>query len=555
MSSRGLLAVGLCGCMVFVFVVGCNSEPEPPGVSPGTASNTGTASITDTENTDKTDTDNTTPTVDPAKKVQPKSIDNGTPASPGPKPFLENWPKPALAIVLSGEQHGYFEPCGCTENQSGGVSHRADLFRQLSEKGIPLTAFDLGGTIRRNRRQSQIKFETILAALKDMRYQAVALGVEELRLGADYLLSQNVADPDNPDASLAFLAANVVLFDTPELGTPVRWKLVSVGDWKIGVTAVLGQRIGHAALLAKNDRNLTITDPEKVLPGILKQLQQKKPDLLLLLSHATLEESRKLAKEFPEFDLVLSAGGVEDPDGKPEMIGDTMLLTVGHKGKGVGVVGYFPDDEKQRLRFELVDLDQQRFQEMPKIVEHMRYYQNRLKEERLIAQEPAIEHPSGSTFVGAHKCEECHTKTYKLWEKTKHASAFETLKHPRKDHKDHDITRVYDAECIVCHVVGWNPQQVLRYKSGFLNEEFVQGEDEKERSALLQGVQCESCHGPGSRHVELAESGDLNEDHKLMHVSMETAKKRMCYICHDLDNSPNFKFDEYWEKVKHKGLD
>ena len=31
----------------------------------------------------------------------------------------EEWPQPDIALMISGEQHGYFEPCGCTANQMG----------------------------------------------------------------------------------------------------------------------------------------------------------------------------------------------------------------------------------------------------------------------------------------------------------------------------------------------------------------------------------------------------------------------------------------------------
>src|SRR5262249_27825189 len=61
------------------------------------------------------------------------------------KPVLDGWKKPAAVVVLSGEQHGYFEPCGCTDTQSGGASRRADLFLQLADKGWPATGLDLGG--------------------------------------------------------------------------------------------------------------------------------------------------------------------------------------------------------------------------------------------------------------------------------------------------------------------------------------------------------------------------------------------------------------------------
>lgn len=35
----------------------------------------------------------------------------GTASVPEPEPLLEEWQDPAAVIVLTGEQHGYIEPC------------------------------------------------------------------------------------------------------------------------------------------------------------------------------------------------------------------------------------------------------------------------------------------------------------------------------------------------------------------------------------------------------------------------------------------------------------
>ena len=78
--------------------------------------------------------------------------------------MLDGWTKPAFAIVFSGEQHGYMEPCGCSLTQSGGLSRRADCFRQITkEKGWPLTALDLGGLVRKDNEQNKLKFQVMLA--------------------------------------------------------------------------------------------------------------------------------------------------------------------------------------------------------------------------------------------------------------------------------------------------------------------------------------------------------------------------------------------------------
>ena len=106
------------------------------------------------------------------------------------EPLLENWSPDDLTLVLSGQQHGYLEPCGCSETQSGGFSRRADLLRQMDRRGFRPVAFDLGGLVQRRREQSRLKYQTMLAALGEMSYSAVGVGPEDLALGADFLLSQ-----------------------------------------------------------------------------------------------------------------------------------------------------------------------------------------------------------------------------------------------------------------------------------------------------------------------------------------------------------------------------
>jgi len=187
-----------------------------------------------------------------------------------------------------------------------------------------------------------------------------------------------------------------------------------------------------------------------------------------------------------------------------------------------------------------VKLDGKRFPDDKRMIEHMEYYQDMLRDAKLAETEPAIKHPSGAEFVGAETCGECHTKAHAKWSQTGHAHAFESLVTGRRG-----IPRIHDPECLSCHVTGWHPQQVIRYESGYLNQE---------ESAHLLGNQCENCHGPGSRHIELIENGKLAEARKLVRVTLKDAKT-FCYDCHDLDNSPRFNFETYWPKIAHPGLD
>ena len=80
--------------------------------------------------------------------------------------------------------------------------------------------------------------------------------------------------------------------------------------------------------------------------------------------------------------------------------------------------------------------------------------------------------------------------------------------------------------------------------------EFAASEQEREMFARLQGNQCENCHGPGSRHIELVDSG-ADDPGAVMRVTKQQARDSQCLECHDNDNSPDFDFDKYWPDVEH----
>jgi hypothetical protein len=275
--------------------------------------------------------------------------------------------------------------------------------------------------------------------------------------------------------------------------------------------------------------------------------------LTVLIAQASLEESIALAKKFPEFDVVISAGGGAEPAFQPERIEGTkaILVQVGAKGMYAGVIGYFTEGAK-RLRYQRVPLDD-RFEDSRDMLELLSSYQDQLKDAGLegLGIKP-LPHPSGNGFVGSKACGECHTKAYAVWKKTPHAQATDSLVHPTERA---DIPRHHDPECLSCHVTGWNAQKYFPYKSGYV--------DLKE-SLALQGSGCENCHGPGSAHVA-AENGDeeatpaqLDKLRAALRLPLAEAERR-CIECHDTDNSPDFHvrgaFDKYWEQVKHEGKD
>lgn len=469
-------------------------------------------------------------------------------------PYLEGWEKPACALVLTGEIHGYLEPCGCSPTQSGGFARRGSLLKELEKNGWPVAALDVGGLLKRSRRQDQIKFETMLDGMYEMKYVATGLGTEELLLGPDYLLPLYV--PDDPK-SIPFLGANIVFFDVPDLGVPLHYKVLQVGDVKVGVTAVYG--LSHKDTVAPDgvQTNITITSPQEALTKVLPQLQAENPDFLVLLSYGTEEEAKKLAEEFPEFPIILTAGSPEDPIGKPMEVNKSWILETGMKGRSVGVLGYYPDHKDHPFQFEVIELNKQRFPIDDRMVDLMRKYQQRIIDENISVTDPGLgPHPTGWKFVGSEQCGTCHKKAFEHWKTTGHGKATETLIHGRPGEEAHWVPRLHDPECLSCHVVGWEPQQYQRYESGYVSEE---------ATPHLRHQGCENCHGPGSKHTEIEQAfaanassvseADLETFRKAVRRSYETAEKQMCVQCHDAENSPKFDFENDWEKIEHPWRD
>lgn len=477
-----------------------------------------------------------------------------------PEPLLQDWDKPQLAIVLTGEQHGRLEPCGCSEKQSGGLARRTDFVKQLRDRGWPVTGFDLGGTLQRTRRQSEMKFEYTRDALDIMGYKGLGLGPEELKLGVLKLFESFSRTQADESFDVPFISANVTFFGERGVGTPLEYRVVEVNGVKIGVTSIIGQTFQEEMYPSGSEPDpdeLKIESVDDVLPGVIERMRAELGppgdgrQVMILLSHAKPEESERLAQQYPVFDLVVTAGSPEDPDGRAERIGDTLLLKVGEKGKHAGLVGLYPSG----FRFTTVELDRFRFGNAAEIDELMEQYQKLLEEENLIANEPAVRHPFGEgyEYLGSEKCGECHDTEYEIWESTPHSHAFDSLTVAYAQASDDPsmaarvrVDRIHDPECVNCHSTGWDAQDVLRFETGFTG---------RESTPHLMHVHCENCHGPGSKHVALEESGAADEllqaERDKLHLSIDTAEVQLCIKCHDYENSPDFNFDTYWPQIEH----
>ena len=491
------------------------------------------------------------PTPEPRIDAEVVPTPKGKPDRPAvlkPEDY-KDWKRPDLALVVTGQQHGYIEPCGCTglTKQKGGVARRFTFLNQIREMGWDVLPIDAGNQVRRIGRQASVKLTWSSEALKKMDYQSVGFGPDDLRLSAIDLVQ--VAAADDADSAM-YVSANVVVIDPSFV--PAQ-KVIERGGVKVGVTSVLDPNVIDNPL----SDDFTIKPAKEAAGEALKELQKAGADFHVLTFFGSAkgaeDAAKELALEVPGFDLIVAAGGYGEPTYKPQDIegSKTKLIVPGSKAMYCGVIGIYKDSPMKYARVALTH----EFKDAPQMRKLMSEYQDQLKAMGLdgLGLRP-VRHSTDDTYVGSKACGQCHKTAYEIWEGTPHFDATESIVEPPEDRGD--VARHFDPECISCHVTGWNPQRYYPYETGYMS---------LEADKHMHGSGCENCHGPGAKHTAAEQPGAGTSEEELkklrlaMRLPLEKAREK-CMECHDLDNSPDFHEedafeDEYWPEVEHYGLD
>jgi hypothetical protein len=111
---------------------------------------------------------------------------------------------------------------------------------------------------------------------------------------------------------------------------------------------------------------------------------------------------------------------------------------------------------------------------------------------------PPPARPDQASYLGVDACTVCHSGPRQVWDRTTHAHAYATLSSQFKE---------FNLECVGCHVTGYDQP----------------GGSTVTHAAKLENVQCEVCHGPGSRHV-------LNPADRTRIIARPDASR--CLDCH-----------------------
>lgn len=530
--------------------------------------------------------------------------------SVGGVPLFATWPKdvkPEVAIVVTGQTYGYLSPCGCSRPQKGGLERRANLLKILREKGWPVLPVDLGDLSPPKKVQDQdhLKYEFMMKALAEMGYAAVGLGIQDLDQQLYHLLARYTLQKTNEPPFI--LAANLLarnekgemtresfavpgarsMIDSFEI---VREDRRAIGKPKphipVGIVGLLGSNL--APRLAEIDKSFAIGKPADALKSTVMAMKNTNPQtaINILLFSGSRDEAVQLAETQKDFHIVLCQSEESEPPQFPTLLNQdrTFLLQIGHKGQNLGVVGVFKTANGYEMKYQLVPLGEEfltpegdEAAKANRTLQLLEEYTAKVKKDNLLAKytekplphEAQIEYPSAKlSYVGSEKCQSCHPNEFKIWKDSKHSHAMEAL----EKYAVRPSLRQFDGDCVQCHTVGF------RYQTGYRNDT---------ETPHLRHVGCESCHGPGSGHVEnpnkkeflllMSKWKSKPDDHLPSKETLEklatakagetsavelqpreqlimTSVAARCMSCHDQDNDPKFDLSKYMPKIWHSGF-
>ena len=113
---------------------------------------------------------------------------------------LESGEPPSVVVLYTGGTQSHLEPCGCYQEQSGGLPRRAHVVDQMRKRGFPTLLVDAGNIFDGQEEIDAKRCEVNLKAMSTMKYDAVALSESDLAYDETYLSRQRAV------ATFPFLA-------------------------------------------------------------------------------------------------------------------------------------------------------------------------------------------------------------------------------------------------------------------------------------------------------------------------------------------------------------
>lgn len=455
-------------------------------------------------------------------------------------------------VFVSAELKGYLGPCGCSEAMRGGIARTAQVVAHARAQGGPVLYLDSGDALFGEPAiaeaavpQQERKAVAVAEAMKAMGLSARAVGPLDDARGEAF--RKKLGLPELPASGLELLPAGrgtlaVVAGATAEelsaRGKAARQEGAGfvLGLWRTSLEAAIAaapQVAGAVdfALAVKAKDELAGEQNKLVRAAVpLAQVQTKGRSILrvdLAFGGAgpfeLLRGAGELEREAASLDqrIELLKAQVNEPmiAAQLKQLREAKLTELLGRRAALAEAPPPVTEGKNAFTVRFVPLESQ-LPEDPKARAIVAAYDKDVGLLNLAwakAHGPSCPQPAKgeAAFIGNGGCEDCHEEAFESWNRSKHARGFTTLEEVGKQHH---------LDCIGCHVTGWQrPGGVCRV------------DQTKDR----QGIGCESCHGPGSRHAE--------DPDNVRTILGDT--DAACTGCHDRENSPHFAFERYMKEI------
>ncbi|MBK9030370.1 MAG: hypothetical protein IPL61_03365 [Myxococcales bacterium] len=485
-----------------------------------------------------------------------------------------------VTLFALAEVRGQIEPCGCTTEPLGDLARTAQLVGEARARG-PVVVVDAGSLLYPRatidpaaKPQEDLKADLLARVYKDeLQAAAVGLGPTDLAAGRDQV-------------RMPRQVANLPASAGVPLAEPT---LVTVGGDTPGVCGVIDPTLVP---------ELGATDPVVAAEAAVARLRTGGATRVIGLASMSRKDAAGLARKVAGIDVLVVATGPLAPEPKDvrataDLIGTTVLLVPANRGQVVSrleltlrpgggplidAVGPAAAADRQRElgdRIALLDAELARFADDPTadpaFVEARRHERADLaatqaalatdprripaagsyfelaqlrigkalacdgdvvaaKQEYTraagvanvaaakAAPPPPPPPPGTATYVGSEACADCHAEAVTFWKQTRHAQAWQTLV---------EVDKQFDFDCINCHVTGWGKPTGATMA---VNEG-------------LRDVQCETCHGPGSIHV------DADDEDAKKTIALAPAPDLCATACHTPEHSDTFDRTAYLRDI------
>ena len=314
---------------------------------------------------------------------------------------------PSVVILYTGGTKSHLEPCGCYQEQSGGLPRRAHLVAQLRQHGFSIFLVDAGDIFDGTEAIDAKRCQANLNAMSMMKYDAVALSQSDLNYDDTYLAEHR------QHANFPFLAE---------------------------------ARAATEPFIVKQVSDLSVA-----FVGTGENSNEHAPTADVRIALGTPADT-----ELHNVDVVIQ------PDETETTASESGTLSVGCKpeGKTLGLLALWIDSNGGFTRHYATQLaltgDVEESESVRQLLTNFYREVSQLSDTTPLFANQHLEQDQQNGYVSATACQRCHQQEYLQWSATRHAFAFETLL--KKE-------RYFDAGCVSCHTTGFG------YPTGFQIED------------------------------------------------------------------------------------